>query len=60
MKPVHYFLILDVAVILLGIKIIFGNYRIFMKSLAHHFFPDDYLPNPQWDLARNISSFKRN
>lgn len=28
------------------IKLIFGNYEVFFKSLADHFFPDEILPNP--------------
>ena len=46
MKPVYYFLIFDVIVITVMIKIIFGSYTIFVKSLMHHFFPDEVVANP--------------
>jgi uncharacterized membrane protein YqhA len=46
MKPVYYFLIFGVIVIAVMIKIIFGSYSIFVKSLMHHFFPDEVVENP--------------
>lgn len=38
------------------IKLIFGNYEVFFKSLADHFFPDDILPNPLDKLAEKHDS----
>ncbi len=38
------------------IKLIFGNYEVFFKSLADHFFPDEILPNPLQKFAEKHDS----
>jgi hypothetical protein len=62
MKPIYYLLIFDAIIIIIMIRIIFGGYKIFLKSLGHHFFPDDdFLPNPLDAFAeKNDSRHKIN
>lgn len=40
MKPLYYFIIVDLALILIGIKIIFGSIKLFFKALFVHIFSD--------------------
>jgi hypothetical protein len=56
MKPFYYILVVDIVVIIVMIRFIFGSYTVFVKSLADHFFPDDILPNPLDKFAEEHDS----
>lgn len=61
MKPIHYILLVDITIVIVMIRFIFGSYGVFVKSLADHFFPDDLLPNPLDKFAEeNDSNYKMN
>jgi len=50
-KPIYYFILIEFIVFVYLIKLIFGSYEVFLKSLVDHFFPDKLLPNPLEKLA---------
>jgi len=56
MKPFYYILVVELVIIIVMIKFIFGSYTVFVKSLADHFFPDDVLPNPLDKFAEEHDS----
>jgi hypothetical protein len=61
MKPLSYIIAVDVLIILVIARFIFGSFTVFAKSLADHFFPDDVLPNPLEKFAeRHDSRHKMN
>jgi len=56
MKPFYYILVVDLVIISVMIRFIFGSYTVFVKSLADHFFPDDVLPSPLEKFAEEHDS----
>ncbi len=61
MKWFYVVLILDIVILLVMIKVIFKSYSHFLKSLTHHFFPDELIKNPlEKFAAENDSRHKIN
>gem|GEM_PF-4585233 len=56
MKPLYYIIVIDLLVIVVAARFIFGGYSVFVKSLADHFFPDDVFPNPLEKFAETLDS----
>ena len=55
-KPIYYIILIEFVVLVYLIKLIFGNYEVFFKSLADYFFPDEILPNPLDKFAEENDS----
>jgi hypothetical protein len=45
MKPIHYLLVIDFTLLAIAIKLIFGSYRVFAKSIEAYFSGNDLLSN---------------
>ena len=56
MKPLLYIIIADIILLLLSIKFIFGNTKIFMKAILGHVFSDfdDVETFKKWDKEHGI------
>ena len=56
MKPFYYLLVVDILILLLLIKLIFGSASIFMKAILGHVFSDfdDLETFRKWDKEHNI------
>ena len=52
MKPIYYIIIVDFILLLLCIKLIFGNISVFTKAILGHVFSD-------FDDFLNFESFKK-
>lgn len=42
MKPIHYIILTDLALLAVCLKYIFGDVSLFFKTLVVHFFSDEY------------------
>jgi hypothetical protein len=57
MKPIQYILLIDVATLLLCLKLIFGRLSLFGKALVVQFFPNEYYAPPvfaRWEKRYDI------
>lgn len=56
MKWFYIVLILDIVILMVMIKVIFKTYGHFLRSLTHHFFPDEIIKNPLEKFATENDS----
>jgi hypothetical protein len=61
MKPIYYLFAVDLIVLVVVIKLIFGSYSVFIKSVEDYFFPDNFFPDAKKKFAeQNDTSYKLN